>query len=169
MLNKKNKHARNRAPQRRNLKCLSPAIRYQAIATQATLVFILTANPAWAVQTHGGSEGLIAHQIGHLLFLIGMSYLLFRLKSMGQKKTGWFEFKAFLGLLIFWNIATFSGHWLNEYIGQEKFIKAGARTLSFTIENYLDAFYYLTRFDHLILVPAFALLLIALKKWGKTE
>lgn len=131
------------------------------------LIFLalgLYAAPSWAVQTHGGAEGLISHQIGHLLFTIGMGYLLFRLRYMRQEAGGWCEFKTFVWLLITWNILTFSGHWLNEFVEKEKFIKDHANTLYFTIENFNDAVYYLTRLDHLILVPAFAFLLIALKK-----
>lgn len=162
-------HAKTSSSQRRELSITYLTIKYLSIAIQTTLVFILAVNPAWAVQAHGGSEGLVAHQIGHLLFIIGMIYLLFRLYTNRQKKTGWFEFKAFLWLLIVWNIVTFSGHWMNEFIDNEKFIKAGARTLAFSVESNLDAFYYLTRLDHLILVPAFTLLLLALKKWRKTQ
>lgn len=129
------------------------------------LVVALTAGPAWAVQSHGGSEGLVSHQIGHVLFIIGMGYLWFRLRTMRQGDLGWFEFKVFVWLLIAWNVITFSGHWMNEYVSADKFIKDHANTLFFTVENFSDAIYYLTRLDHLILVPSFAFLLIALRKW----
>ena len=133
------------------------------------LALVLAANPAWAVQSHGGSEGLVSHQIGHLLFTIGMGYLVLRLRSMRKSNSGWFEFKIFVWLLIVWNVVTFSGHWMNEYVEKEKFIKDHANTLSFTIENLSDAIYYLTRLDHLILVPSFAFLLIALRKWRMSQ
>ena len=139
------------------------------IVIRTFVVFLMTANPAWAVQTHGRTEGLVSHQIGHLLFAIGMGYLLFRLHSMRMKGTGWFEFKAFLWLLLVWNIMTFSGHWMNEFVAREKFIKANGSTLSFTIENLHDALFYLTRLDHLILVPSIAFLLFALRKWRMME
>jgi hypothetical protein len=61
---------------------------------------------------------------------------------------------------------TFTGHWMNEFITKEQFIKGQTTTLSFTIANLPDAIYYLTRLDHLILVPAFAFLLLALRKRG---
>lgn len=133
------------------------------------LAMALSAPPAWAVQAHGGSEGLVSHQIGHLLFTIGMGYLVLRLRSMRQSSSGWFEFKIFIWLLIVWNVVTFSGHWMNEYVENEKFIKDHANTLSFTIENLFDAIYYLTRLDHLILVPSLAFLLIALRKWRMSQ
>jgi hypothetical protein len=141
----------------------------RSIATGIFVVVMLMANPAWAVQAHGGVEGLVSHQIGHLLFVIGMGYLLFRLHSMNLKGTGWFEFKTFLWLLLAWNLMTFSGHWMNEFVAGEKFIHANGHTLSFTVENLFDALYYLTRLDHLLLVPSFAFLLLALRKWRVSQ
>ncbi len=132
-----------------------------------TFVFLAVSvetSPAWAVQTHGGAEGLLSHQIGHLLFATGMAYLLYRLRTMRQSGRGWFEFKASIWLLIVWNLATFTGHWLNEFIVEEQFIKDQTTILSFTIANLPDAIYYLTRLDHLILVPSFAFLMLALRK-----
>jgi dipeptide/tripeptide permease len=136
---------------------------------QATLIFLaasVIASPAWAVQTHGGSEGLISHQIGHLLFAVGMAYLLYRLRTMRQSGRGWFEFKTSIWLLIAWNLVTFTGHWINEFIAKEQFVKDQTNILSFTIASLPDAIYYLTRLDHLILVPSFAFLLLALRKRG---
>lgn len=135
---------------------------------QAAFIFLaltLQANSAWAVQTHSGTEGLVSHQIGHLLFAIGMGYLLIRLRSMRKISSGWREFKIFIWLLIAWNVMTFSGHWMNELVAEDKFIKSHASTLSFTIESFSDVIYYLTRLDHLLLVPSFAFLLLALRKW----
>ena len=136
-----------------------------AIVVGAFIAFMLVASPAQAVQAHGGVEGLVSHQIGHILFAVGMGYLLFRLYAMHLRGTGWIEFKTFLWLLLAWNVMTFSGHWMNEFVAREKFIKTNANTLSFTIENLQDALYYLTRLDHLILVPSFVFLLLALRKW----
>ena len=67
---------------------------------------------------------------------------------MRQEGLGWLEFKTFIWLLIAWNVVTFSGHWMNEFVAKENFIKDHANILSFTIENFHDAIYYLTRLDH---------------------
>ena len=111
----------------------------------------------------------MSHQIGHFLFAIGMGSLLLRLNFMQIKGDGWFEFKFFLWLLLAWNIMTFAGHWMNAFVAEEKFLEANSRTISFTIENFQDALYYFTRFDHLILVPSFAFLLAALRKWSRQQ
>ena len=143
-------------------KCIPIAIGTFAVLTMAT-------GPAWAVQAHGGAEGLVSHQIGHSLFTFGMGYLLFRLYSMRLEGIGWREFKTFLWLLIAWNVTTFSGHWMNEFVAKEKFIRVHGRTLAFTVESVQDALYYLTRLDHLILITSFVFLLIALRKWRMAQ
>ena len=129
------------------------------------LTLTLVAAPAWAVQTHGGAEGLVSHQIGHILFASGMGYLLLRLYHIGQQGLGWLEFKAFLWLIIAWNLLTFSSHWMNEFIATSKAVEANGKTTSLTIDNFTDVIYFLTKLDHLVLVPAFLFLLLALRKW----
>ena len=131
----------------------------------AFVLLTIEVNPVWAVQAHGGAEGLVAHQIGHMLFVIGMGYLLFRLYRVRMKGLGWLEFKLFLWLIIAWNFLTFSGHWMNEFVAAEKFVKSDGTTIAFSITNFADAYFYLTRLDHLFLVPSFAFLLLALQKW----
>jgi len=130
-----------------------------------SLALLALPDIAWAVQAHRGLEGLVSHQLGHLLFLLGIGYLLFKLYRMRQAGAGWVAFKAFLWLLILWNLVTFSGHWLNEYVAQESFVKSYGKIVAFTIGSFPDAVYYLTRLDHLLLVPSFICLLLALQKW----
>ena len=127
------------------------------------------AMPVYAVQQHGGAEGLVSHQIGHILFISGMSYLLYRVYHSRITGKGWLEFKSFLWLIILWNILTFAGHWMREIVNSEKFIKQGPHVTAFTITDTFDAFFYLTRLDHLLLVPSFILLFLALKKWRRLE
>ncbi|MDD5758015.1 MAG: hypothetical protein PHI06_02920 [Desulfobulbaceae bacterium] len=135
------------------------------VTISALAVFLISTSPAWAVQAHGGSEGLVSHQIGHVLFVFGMGFLLFHLRFLQMKGEGWFEFKAFLWLIIAWNLLTFSGHWLHEVVSPEKFIQVGGEVSSFSMTSFSDAYFYLTRLDHLILVPALVFLLLALRKW----
>ncbi len=127
------------------------------------------AEPALAVQQHGGAEGLVSHQIGHILFISGMIYLLYRIYHNRITGPGWFEFKIFLWLVIMWNILTFAGHWMSEIVDPEKFLKEKMRVTAFTITDTFDAFFYLTRLDHLLLVPCFLLLLLALQKWRRLQ
>jgi hypothetical protein len=122
-------------------------------------------DPVWAVQSHGGAEGLISHEIGHVLFVIGMGYLLFRINRNQITSKGWLEFKVFLWLIIAWNLLTFSGHWMDEHISADKYIKISGSIHSFNITSFADLYFYFTRLDHLLLVPSFLFLLLALRKW----
>jgi hypothetical protein len=124
--------------------------------------------PAFAVQQHGGAEGLVSHQIGHILFISGMIFLLYRIYSIGIKGPGWFEFKSFLWLIILWNIQTFTGHWMMEIVDHDKFIRQGLHVTDFTVTGIFDVYFYFTRLDHLLLVPAFVFLFLALRKWRQT-
>ena len=135
------------------------------------LIFPLTCcvEPAFAVQQHGGAEGLVSHQVGHILFVSGMLYLLFRVYNNRMAGPGWLEFKAFLWLIILWNILTFSGHWMREVVAPEKFTREGSLVTDFAVSSTFDAIFYLTRLDHLLLVPSFLFLLFALQKWRRQQ
>lgn len=127
--------------------------------------FILAAVPARAVQVHGGIEGLVIHQIGHILFAGVMLFLL----VIGLKShwcgAGWGRFKCFLKLIIVWNILTFTGHWLRLVIDDGKFVRLAGKTVGFRIESFVDAVFYLASLDHLLLLPALICLAVALRQW----
>lgn len=130
-------------------------------------VTLMAARPAFAVQAHGGAEGLVSHQIGHVLFIVGMGYLLYRVCLAHLLKPGWREFKYFLSGIILWNCITFVGHWMREVVAPEKFSMVDGHIVSFTITGFSDVFYYLTLLDHLFLVPSFVFLLLAIRRWGQ--
>ena len=134
-----------------------------------TFALVSLAMPVYAVQQHGGAEGLVSHQVGHILFISGMGYLLYMVYHNRITDPGWFEFKSFLWLIIFWNILTFSGHWMREIVDSEKFIRQGNQVTGFIVTESFDAFFYLTRLDHLLLVPSFVFLLLALQKWRRLQ
>jgi len=142
-------------------------LRCPPVLAAAVLLLTFAPSSAWAVQAHGGAEGLVSHQIGHILFTIGMGYLLYRIRLVRSEGRGWGAFKAFLALLILWNILTFVGHWLHELVDAQKFVHQGMHVIAFRVTTLQDALYYLTRLDHLLLVPALMLLLLALREWRK--
>lgn len=120
---------------------------------------------ARAVQEHGAAEGLVSHQLGHVLFVAGMAFLLFRIVRTRAAGPGWPEFKSFLRLILLWNLVTFAGHWMNEFVGPERYVTVDGRTIGYALAGLFDVLFYLTRLDHLVLVPALLLLLAALRKW----
>ena len=134
-------------------------------ALPLVIITLLWPTAALAVQGHGGAEGLVAHQFGHALFIFGLSYLFYKIYLARLEDPGWFEFKAFLWVLVLWNLLTFTGHWMREFVDPGKFSKVDGRVIAMAIDGPWDAFFYLTRLDHLLLVPAFLLLLLSLRKW----
>ncbi len=127
------------------------------------------ATPAWAVQSHGGAEGLVSHQVGHVLFFVGMVILLARQYHKKLVGPGWREFKVFLFLIIAWNCLTFIGHWMRETVDMDKFIKANTHIEGFQATTAYDFLFYITRLDHILLVPAFFFLLMAVKRWDQAS
>lgn len=130
---------------------------------------MLWVTPAWAVQTHGGTEGLVSHQIGHILFFIGMVFLLVQQYHSRLTGPGWREFKVFLMLVVLWNCLTFVGHWLREVVDMGKFVQDNGHTVGYQVTNTFDLIFYLTRLDHILLVPAFLFLLMALRRWDQVQ
>ena len=131
------------------------------------VTFLLCADPALAVQHHGGAEGLVAHKLGHLLLSAGIIFLLYGTYQAKHTESGWSEFRGFLWLMIAWNILTFSGHWLYELRSHSSLHIIDNIPSSFSVNNLSDALFYLTRLDHFLLVPALFLLLKALQKWRR--
>ena len=131
------------------------------------VILVLWPDQAMAVQQHGGAEGLVAHQIAHTLFFVGICYLLLKIFGRRFNDPGWFEFKVFLWLVIGWNFLTFTGHWMKESVDPTKFSRVDDRIVSYSVNDIVDAYFYLTRLDHLLLVPAFIFLFLALRKWGE--
>ena len=148
---------------------MTRSVKWLLVLSSLLFVELSGAGSALAVQSHGGAEGLVSHQIGHLLFIVGLVYLVYRIYYTRMQGQGWGAFKVFLWLLILWNMVTFSGHWMDEFVSREKFIKSNGSTLSFVAENSFDVIFYLTRLDHLLLVPSFVFLLLALRKWRASQ
>lgn len=122
---------------------------------------------AYGVQSHGGAEGLVSHQLGHLLFTLAIVVLLLQLTRSRSSGPGWYEFRGFLWVIFFWNILTFTGHWMREGMAAEFFIRQDNRITAFQVDSFANLIFYLTRLDHLLLVPAFFMLLLAIRKWGR--
>ncbi len=131
------------------------------------LSIFLPVTHAHAVQSHGALEGLVSHQLGHFLFTLAMVFLLLRMRKSNLTGSGWSEFKGFLWLIIFWNVLTFAGHWMRETVPSEQFVLDSGRITGFEVTSVFDLIFYITRLDHLLLVPAFFLLLLAIRNWER--
>ncbi len=126
---------------------------------------------AWAIQTHGDPEGLYAHQLGHVFFAAAMVYVCWQIWRRGLKSGAGFA-RLFWACILFagWNVLTFVGHLAEEQLSPQAIDRQAGhlwKTLHITDLNGL--LYYLTKLDHLILVPAFVLLYLALRDFRRQQ
>ncbi|MEW6218175.1 MAG: hypothetical protein AB1634_01390 [Thermodesulfobacteriota bacterium] len=130
---------------------------------------LVPVGPAWAMQSHGGMEGLVGHQIGHLLFIAGLAFILHVSRKPGMVTAGGGRFRLFLWLLLIWNLVTGLGHGMELRVRPEQLLAAGGRTVAFVVRDPGDVLYYLGRLDHLVLVPAMLALFLALRRWRQAD
>ncbi|WP_027369081.1 hypothetical protein [Desulfocurvibacter africanus] len=122
------------------------------------LVAIFTAwpVPAWAVQPHGGAEGLYVHQLGHILFFAAVVklWLLLRARFRAASRP-WRRMRWSAALFALWNVVAFTSHFFEVQVatavdrGQVPPVWSApgdASLLSYLI--------YISSLDNLILVPA---------------
>lgn len=126
---------------------------------------IFSAVPAQAVQLHGGIEGLVVHQLGHILFAAGMLFLLVTGWLNHWHGAGWGRFRCFLRLTFLWNVLTFTGHWLRLIVDEGKFVRVGGKVVGLQVNSLADIVLYCASLDHLLLLPALICLTIALRQW----
>ena len=140
-----------------------------SLATRATSIILALcaySTPAWAAQEHGGLEGMVIHQMGHVLFVVGMLYPLYRIHLQKPLEPGWGCFKAFLWAICLWNVIAFSSHWLGEKITPDQYLTADGSITGLRIDSVTDFIFYLTKLEHLVLAPSLLLLFLALRQWN---
>lgn len=135
------------------------------------LVLILTAlcpNPLFAIQAHGGNEGVVVHQMGHVFFLVSMGAFVYWLRGSGiSEKAGWRCIMWFALLMGLWNLDVLVMHYLDEQGGLLQVSKTGPWQILIQSENnssFLALLYYLGKLDHLICAPALYFLYLGLAR-----
>lgn len=125
---------------------------------------------AWALQTHGGSEGVVVHQIAHIQYLGAVGYLLWDIRRSGFAGIGWRYLQRFCWLMMIWNATAFIGHFAQMALPDEAIT---------TEDGYLSALlllpvsfgrwiYYVTALDHLVITPALFFLFLAMRSFSKS-
>lgn len=117
------------------------------------VLFIAQPSTAFAVQSHGAPEGYYVHQISHILFIVAMSYIWFKMRD--RQGTGWKYIRYSFILFILWNIDALLVHWMSHRILSTQFTGSSQNwSQIFTAHSFFDVIYYILRMDHLLCVPA---------------
>lgn len=126
------------------------------------------AHPAGATQVHAEPEGLWAHQIAHLFFIISMGILIYWLREwkLVQEK-GWRLVQYSALFFILWNIDAIIVHHLDQMGDTFRTINAGTWHASISMNSDssgLAFLYYIVKLDHLLSVPAVFFLYTGLRQ-----
>jgi len=125
------------------------------------------AQDAWALQTHGGVEGMFVHQFAHLHYILALCFLLWDLHRPDFVARPWLLLRCFCLLMILWNCLAIVGHFAQSSLAEGDIV---------TEDGYLSAFlllplsfdrwlYYVAALDHLLCVPALFCLFLAMRRF----
>lgn len=128
---------------------------------------LLTADTALATQTHGQPEGLFAHQMAHIFFIISMGSLEYWLRQRNLiREPGWKHIQLSAVLFILWNINAAAVHFMDEHLnifGIQK-LDLWHIKIDYTAGHEgIALLYYILKLDHLLCVPAMFFLYYGLK------
>jgi len=129
---------------------------------------LLVAEPAFATQAHNAPEGLYAHQLAHIFFIVSMGVLIYWLRERKLvQAVGWRYIQYAALFFILWNLDAFSVHLLEEQISVIEVQRIDPWKISITASNHSSALiwlYYAAKLDHLLCVPALLFLYFGLRR-----
>jgi len=138
---------------------------YLFVICSGTLLF---PGLALATQGHGGIEGVYAHQIAHIFFIVSLGVLIYWLRARKLVQTTGWRFIQYSALFfILWNIDTITVHALDDQFGFIQTETLGVWQLRITDafnHDVFKLFYYVAKLDHLLCVPALLFLYFGLKR-----
>jgi hypothetical protein len=150
-------------------------MRKKSLWVSAAAAFWLLAAPmpALATQAHGDPEGIIAHQIAHVVFIVSMAILIYWLRKRRLvKQAGWKYIQYAALFFILWNLDAFLAHLLDEQLAWIRVEKIGfwqQRITAAQGPDILAPMYYLIKMDHLLCVPAMIFLYMGLNRLLETQ
>ncbi len=136
----------------------------------ASIVFctILSPGLAWAFQSHPAPEGLYAHQLAHVLFIVAMGILAYWLQVNNfVQQRGWRLIQISCILFVVWNLNTVFGHWVEERVAAEAVIGEPDWTQRIILDSAMTRLYYALKLDHLLSVPAMICLFLGIRSLYK--
>ena len=132
------------------------------------LFLIQAANPSTvsALQTHGGPEGLYAHQGAHLFLVVSLVIFLLNIRRLQLKRyKAWRLFSGGAFLLAVWSIWAFIGHMAEIMTPESSFVTLPGHSVPFLqVESWREVLFYIIKMDHLICLPALLFFYAGLKK-----
>ena len=143
---------------------------YRILTLAPICIVLLFCRDAWALQTHGGVEGVVVHQLAHIQYLGALGYLFWDIRRSSFSGVGWLYLKRFCLLMMAWNGIAFIGHFAQMTLGEDSIS---------TEDGYLSALlllpvtfgkwvYYITALDHLVCVPALFFLYLAMRSFYRS-
>ncbi len=124
--------------------------------------------PVLATQGHGGIEGVYAHQLAHVFFIISMGGLIYWLKQHGLvRESGWRLIRLAAFFFLLWNLDALFVHALDDQFKIIQVQRVGSWSMRITAADHhagFEGLYYLAKLDHLLCVPAIVFLYLGLKR-----
>ena len=131
-------------------------------------LILIIAEPAFATQAHSAPEGLYAHQLAHVFFIISMGVLIYWLRARQLvQSAGWRYIQYAALFFILWNLDAFTVHLLEEQLAIIDIQRINLWQINITSNNHSTAIlwlYYIAKFDHLLCVPALLFLYFGLRR-----
>lgn len=138
--------------------------------TTGAIFFLHLAVPlsAWATQGHGQPEGLYAHQMAHLFFIVSMGVLIYWLRDHDLVVIpGWRLIQYSALFFILWNVDAYTVHYIEEQVDLLRIVRLGPWRIEIQAPEgfpWLPHLYYLAKLDHLLCVPALFFMYLGLKR-----
>ncbi|MDD3618988.1 MAG: hypothetical protein RBR09_09010 [Desulfobulbaceae bacterium] len=132
-----------------------------------TMLLLLQSGQAWALQPHGGGEGLYIHQMAHVFFMGTLTYLyLHTRRTQDPVSRGWRYLRLFCVLFFFWNLMAIIGHATALHLPSEYFINPGTwgERLAPPLST-RKIVYFVSKMDHFLTVPALAALFFSMRSF----
>ncbi len=119
---------------------------------------------AWAFQSHPAPEGLYAHQLAHVFFIVAMGILAYWLQvNEFVRQRGWRLIQISCVLFIVWNVQAIVGHWVEERVAADAVIGEPDWTQRIILNTAMMRLYYVLKLDHFVCVPAMICLLLGIR------
>jgi hypothetical protein len=129
-------------------------------------------DPAFAYIPHWDpKEGFFVRQFSYLFFLFAMLFFFYELKQENLRQKPGFRFLALAsGFFALWNLDCFVGQFAALNLGEPLVTgPAGIFSRKLVMTDPGVWVYYLTKLDHLLIVPAFLFLYFGIRALAKSR